>query len=96
MPRGADAGRQAQTAVTFDHHQARVRLQAQALDAAQSPPRANCVDSTAALARACMAWRQAEHLKTHKDSICTVFSAYFRRNLGWRSNKYGSKQLLIL
>lgn len=30
-----------------------------ALDAVQSPLRANCVDSTAALARACVAWWQA-------------------------------------
>jgi aspartate racemase len=30
-----------------------------ALDAMQSPLRANCVDSTAALARACVAWWQA-------------------------------------
>ena len=32
-----------------------------ALDAVQSPLRAQCVDSTAALARACVAWWQAGH-----------------------------------
>ncbi len=35
-----------------------------ALDAVQSPLRAKCVDSTAALARACVAWWQANHGKT--------------------------------
>jgi len=34
-----------------------------ALDAVQSPLRAQCVDSTAALARACVAWWQAELTK---------------------------------
>lgn len=34
-----------------------------ALDAVQSPLRAKCVDSTAALARACVAWWQAEVAK---------------------------------
>ena len=33
-----------------------------ALDAVQSPLRAQCVDSTAALARACVAWWQAQQL----------------------------------
>jgi len=40
-----------------------------ALDAVQSPLRANCVDSTAALARACVAWWQAEQAKTAKTSV---------------------------
>ena len=35
-----------------------------ALDTIQSPLRAQCVDSTAALARACVAWWQAQKLKT--------------------------------
>ncbi|WP_341909795.1 amino acid racemase [Polaromonas sp. YR568] len=35
-----------------------------ALDAVQSPLRAKCVDSTAALARACVAWWQANQGKT--------------------------------
>ncbi len=34
-----------------------------ALDAVQSPLRGQCVDSTAALARACVAWWQAEQVK---------------------------------
>ena len=40
-----------------------------ALDAVQSPLRVRCVDSTAALARACVAWWQAEQVKTAKYSI---------------------------
>lgn len=35
-----------------------------ALDAVHSPLRAQCVDSTGALARACVAWWQAEQVKT--------------------------------
>lgn len=35
-----------------------------ALDAVQSPLRSKCVDSTAALARRCVAWWQAEQAKT--------------------------------
>ena len=35
-----------------------------ALDAVQSPLRSQCVDSTAALARACVAWWQAEQAKS--------------------------------
>jgi len=34
-----------------------------ALDAVHSPLRAQCIDSTAALARACVAWWQAEAAK---------------------------------
>ena len=34
-----------------------------ALDAVQSPLRTQCVDSTAALARACVAWWRAEQAK---------------------------------
>ena len=34
-----------------------------ALDAVQSPLRANCVDSTGALARACVVWWQADQVK---------------------------------
>ena len=37
-----------------------------ALDAVQSPLRVRCVDSTAALARACVAWWRAEQVKTAK------------------------------
>ena len=36
-----------------------------ALDAVQSPLRSRCVDSTGALARACVAWWQAEQVKTN-------------------------------
>jgi len=40
-----------------------------ALDAVQSPLRVQCVDCTAALARACVAWWQAEQVKTDKSGI---------------------------
>lgn len=36
-----------------------------ALDAAQSQLRPNCIDGTAALARACVAWWQADLIKSH-------------------------------
>jgi len=50
-------------------HQASARLQAQALDAVQSPLLAKCVDSTAALVRACVTWWQAEQVKAAKTSV---------------------------
>jgi aspartate racemase len=40
-----------------------------ALDAVQSPLRSQCVDSTAALARACVAWWQAENKKAIKTGF---------------------------
>lgn len=40
-----------------------------ALDAVQSPLRQQCVDSTAALARACVAWWQVNGLKVAKHSL---------------------------
>ena len=38
-----------------------------ALDAIQSPERARCIDTTAALARACVAWWQAELFQTAQN-----------------------------
>ena len=40
-----------------------------ALDAVQSPLRTQCVDSTSALARACVEWWQADQAKNTQDSI---------------------------
>jgi aspartate racemase len=40
-----------------------------ALDAVQSPLRANCIDSTAALARACVAWWRAELTKKSVNAV---------------------------
>jgi aspartate racemase len=42
-----------------------------ALDAVQSPLRAKCVDSTAALARACVAWWQADRVRTGRSDVPT-------------------------